>query len=79
MEIYLFTKTIVPADNSAKNPISDLVQLSPNLKNPADKASGQGVKLTLASKPTTNYQWRTELIPHTYDGSYSKSGMISKG
>jgi hypothetical protein len=59
--------------------MSDLVQLSPNFKNPADKTSGQGVKLTLASKATTNYQWRTELIPHTFDASYSKSGMISKG
>jgi hypothetical protein len=59
--------------------MSELIQLSPKFKNPADKASGQGVKISLTTKQSTNYQWRTELIPHTFDGNYSKNGMINRG
>lgn len=73
------TTSIVPAANSASAPISDLVQLSPKFKHPADQTSGQGVKISLAQKASTSYQWRTELIPHTFDGNYSKKGMINQG
>ncbi|RDI79762.1 hypothetical protein Vi05172_g10334 [Venturia inaequalis] len=69
----------IPAANSATAPISNLIQLSPAFKHPADKSSGQGVKISLAQKAGTNYQWRTELIPHTFDAGYSKKGMINQG
>ncbi|RYP75869.1 hypothetical protein DL771_002133 [Monosporascus sp. 5C6A] len=48
-------------------PTTDYVNLSPDFKNPADRASTQGVKITLDSTAYWNGQnmRRTELIPQT--------------